>query len=92
MPVEYSTNINYFYPYFYKAHLITLANDIDVTVLQTVCNSPNCGFCDSTGVCMRCDTGFFLYGNSCILFCPEGHIADNLRMLCVEQPSRGKHL
>ena len=84
LPVDYSANINYYYPYFYKTHLITLANDIDLAGLSTVCGSPNCGYCDSMGICMRCFTGFFLYGVSCDLYCPNGYIADNLRMTCVE--------
>jgi len=87
LPLDYSSNLMYYYPYFFKTHLISIGGELDLTTLVTDCLTPGCNYCSSLGVCMRCSAGFILMGDSCVLFCPDGFIADTLRMTCVSYES-----
>jgi hypothetical protein len=88
LPVDYSTNLLYYYPYFYKTHLISIVGDVDLNTLVRTCDTPGCNYCTSMGICMRCDTGMILNGETCLYLCPDGYIADNLRMTCVLSTSK----
>ena len=85
LPVDYHTSISYYYPYFFKAHLISFQDDIDITTLVTTCTDPRCHYCDplARDKCLKCDTGFFLLGSSCDSYCPDGYVADILRSKCI---------
>jgi hypothetical protein len=85
LPVDYHTSISYYYPYFYKAHLITFHDEVDLTTLVTACTDPKCSYCSPTASdkCLKCDTGFFLNGTSCDSYCPDGYVADILRSKCI---------
>ena len=84
-PVTASTSIAYYYPYFYKTHLITFSDEIDTALLITSCPDNGCGWCDplSPVRCMKCSVGYFLSGQTCVTFCPEGYVTDILRFRCV---------
>ncbi|MFM7857538.1 MAG: furin-like repeat-containing protein, partial [Flammeovirgaceae bacterium] len=84
LPVDYHTSISYYYPYFYKAHLITFNDEVDLTTLITTCADPKCNYCSPTASdkCFKCDTGYYLNGNTCQSYCPEGFVADILRSKC----------
>lgn len=86
LPISASTSISYYYPYFYKTHLITFADEIDTTILISTCSDIACSYCDPvfTGKCMKCATGFFLAGDSCVSYCPDGFVSDILRLKCIE--------
>jgi len=85
-PVDYyERSIYYYYPYFYKTHLITYADEVDVSVLSSSnCLDSNCRYCDPNrrNVCSVCYTGYYLNGTSCSLSCSDGYVADNLRGRC----------
>lgn len=87
LPMDYATNLLYYYPYFYKTHLISLAGDINFSTLVTICSTPKCDYCTRGGVCMRCQPGYILSGQTCVAYCPDGFIADNLRLICVSSNS-----
>ena len=84
LPIDYHTSISYYYPYFYKTHLISFADDIDTSILVKTC-SAHCSYCDADHFdhCLRCDIGFFLSGFGCESICPDGYITDILRLKCV---------
>ena len=86
LPVDHHTSISYYYPYFYKAHLISFHDEVDLTTLVTACADPRCGHCDPNLIdqCYKCETGFYLNGNTCEAYCPEGYVADILRNKCME--------
>ena len=93
LPIDYHTSISYYYPYFYKTHLITFADEVDTSVLVTTCSpSSHCAYCDPLNFehCSRCDIGYFLNGFGCESFCPEGYISDILRLKCVPTLTTGK--
>ena len=95
LPVDYHTSISYYYPYFYKAHLITFADEVDTSILVRSCSpDSHCSYCDPLNFdhCHRCDIGYFLNGFGCELFCPEGYISDVLRLKCFPALSTGKTL
>lgn len=84
-PVTASTSISYYYPYFYKTKLISFNDEVDTTILVTSCPDNGCGWCDPTLLsrCMKCAVGFFLSGDVCVSYCPDGYISDVLRFRCV---------
>ena len=85
-PIDYDRSFSYYYPYFYKTHLISFADEIDVSILSTNCLDYHCSYCDTvyTEHCFKCSTGFFLNGQTCSLSCPIGYTTDTLRGRCVE--------
>lgn len=86
LPIDYQHSITYYYPYFFKNHLITFVDEIDTSILVSTCSpGSNCAFCDPLNFehCFKCDIGYFLNGFSCELFCPEGYVSDILRLKCV---------
>jgi hypothetical protein len=84
-PVTASTSISYYYPYFYKTKLISFNDEVDTTILITSCPDNSCGWCDPIlpSRCMKCAVGFYLSGEVCVSYCPEGYISDVLRFRCV---------
>jgi hypothetical protein len=85
VPVTSTTSISYYYPYFYKTHLITFADEVDTTILIEKCFVPGCSWCSASDpyVCLKCSTGFFLAEDACVTWCPEGYYSDILRSKCV---------
>lgn len=85
IPVSSTTSISYYYPYFYKTHLISFSDEVDTTLLIQTCFVPGCSWCSASDpyTCMKCSTGFFLAGDSCVTWCPEGYYSDTLRLKCV---------
>ena len=88
-PIEASSSISYYYPYFVKSNLITFADEIDIEYLATACSDATCMYCDPINitVCSKCMTGFFLFNGSCNSICPLGYYADTLRYKCVPDSS-----
>lgn len=92
LPIDYHHSISYYYPYFFKNHLITFVDEVDTSVLVSTCSpGSNCAFCDPLNFehCHKCDIGFFLNGFGCELFCPEGYVSDILRLRCVPAVTTG---
>lgn len=101
LPITYTTGINYYYPYFHKSKLISFTDDYKNMDVQTRINdnndknstSPsceeNCYICDAknSAKCYKCDTGYFLNDDKCVDYCPEGKIADILRLKCLKESS-----
>jgi hypothetical protein len=85
VPVTSSTSISYYYPYFYKTHLITFADEVDTTILVEKCYVPGCSWCSASDpyVCLKCSTGFFLAEEACVTWCPQSYYSDILRSKCV---------
>jgi hypothetical protein len=100
VPVSYSTGISYYYPYFYKTHLISFPEESNIffsissngnkLTNNTTCNDNNCYDCsyNNTNVCITCNTGFILDDGHCKEYCPENKIADNLRLRCLNKDSQ----
>jgi len=86
-PLSQTTSLTYYYPYFFKTHLITFSDEVDISILSTSCTNVGCGFCDpiNPNICKKCLAGFFLYNDSCFSICPSGFITDILRMKCVPE-------
>ena len=85
LPITYTTNISYYFPYFYKTHLITFTDSIiDTSIYVTTCDL-NCSFCDPNlfSKCMVCSTGFILNEYTCVDYCPLNYQYDILRRVCV---------
>ncbi len=85
IPVSSTTSMSYYYPYFYKTHLISFADEVDTTVLIQDCFVPGCSWCSLSNPysCSKCSTGFFLADDACVTYCPEGYYSDILRSKCV---------
>jgi proprotein convertase subtilisin/kexin type 5 len=89
VPVSYSTGISYYYPYFYKAHLITFSEDSNNFFnfsqnANYTCDS-SCDLClaENTSKCIKCSSGYYLEQDQCLTNCPQGKIADILRSKCM---------
>lgn len=93
VPVSYSTGISYYYPYFYKTHLITFPEETNNFFSQsdlvdsTKTCSDNCLLCSifNSAQCLRCSNGLYLNEGKCLEYCPEGKLADILRAKCVRR-------
>jgi len=86
-PVDYTTSLYYYYPYFYKTHIISFVDEIDTSVLVSNCLDYNCAYCSGSSLdaCFKCHTGFYLSGSNCRAICPVGYTTDTLRGTCVEE-------
>jgi hypothetical protein len=93
VPVTYSTGITYYYPYFYKTHLITFPENSnyffsqsDLTDTMPTC-AENCLLCtaSNSAQCLRCSSGYYLDEGKCVEYCPEGKLADILRAKCLSR-------
>jgi hypothetical protein len=62
-----------------------LPDSINYNDLSTNCNDSNCYRCDTLypDLCLKCGTGFFLYGKTCEYECPKNYVADVLRQKCI---------
>lgn len=46
-------------------------------------NCLNCQVCDfSSNICNTCNAGYYLYGQSCYQYCPDGYYGDNSTGIC----------
>jgi hypothetical protein len=87
LPVELGTTLSYYYPYFYKAHLVTFTEDnYDTSYITKTCNMENCDKCDKVK-CFKCEPGYFLHKDRCISACPDKFNADILRQKCMHKDS-----
>jgi hypothetical protein len=91
--VTYSTGITYYYPYFYKTHLISFPDDTnnffnqsDQPVGNITCPN-NCEVCAviESAKCLKCSSGYYLDEGKCVEYCPEGKLADILRAKCLSK-------
>ena len=88
LPIDYATNIFYYFPYFVKTNIVKLPDQINYTTLEKVCKTQDCDRCDKDGVCKKCNTGFILHKDTCVKTCPKGFIVDTIRMKCVVPDKR----
>ena len=82
--VDKSHNIDFYYPYFYKTHIIEYQDSINYKELTNNCLDLGCQWCDTTSklVCSECHHGFFLYEGKCYTSCPNNYIADIFKKTC----------
>ena len=82
--VDNSHKIDYYYPYFYKTHIIQYQEVINYSQLTNDCRDIGCQWCDlgTKMTCSECRHGFFLYQGKCYTSCPEGYIADIFKKIC----------
>jgi hypothetical protein len=91
VPVSYSTGISYYYPYFYKAHLITFSEDsnnffnFSQNGNYTCDNTCDVCLAENTTQCVKCASGYFLEQGQCLTNCPEDKFADILRSKCINK-------
>jgi hypothetical protein len=77
-------SLEYYYPYFYKTHIIEYQDILDYTLLSNSCTDLGCKWCDlpSGSICSECHHGFYLYNGSCYTICPENYVADVFKNKC----------
>ncbi len=84
--------MSYYYPYFYKAHIVNFVNEDPKIIVGSssnntspvshVCKDENCHSCVGDK-CTNCNSGWYLNDEEkCINICPKGYVADNLRRKC----------
>ena len=54
LPMDYSTSLSFYTPYFYKTHIITFGDELDYTILSNLCMIFGCGYWKQlTGECVQ---------------------------------------
>jgi hypothetical protein len=84
LAIDTSHRIDYYYPYFYKTHVVDYYESIDYKDLTNVCSDLGCDWCKITnsGVCMQCRHGYYAFNQQCYTICPKDHVADIFRRTC----------
>jgi len=84
--------IDYYYPYFYKTHILEYQEVIDYKNLSNNCSDLGCNWCDASmrNICFECRHGFFLYQENCYTTCPQNHYADIFKKKCIPIDTQSK--
>jgi hypothetical protein len=81
--IDDTHGIDYYYPYFYKTHLLEYNDNYNFNELSNICHDIGCEFCCDNGLtCKRCKHGFFLYQGKCYTVCPKNYVADIFKRIC----------
>jgi len=90
--IDKEHKIDYYYPFFYRTHLIEYQEIIDNKDLSNECSDLGCNWCDikSRNYCYECRHGFFLFQESCYTVCPQNHYADIFKKKCIPIDSQSK--
>lgn len=94
LPIDANHNIDYYYPYFYKTHLVDYYDPKNSAVLTNVCPDFSCELCDINlkTVCKQCKHGYYLSGTVCMTSCPINTVADIFKRTCNILTSNSKKL
>jgi hypothetical protein len=86
--INTNEHLQQYYPYFYKTKLIEYKNEI-VSNKLFPCLDSNCEMCDPNNriICGKCMAGYFLLENKCYIACPDDHIADIFKRICIRSPN-----
>lgn len=86
--------IDYYYPYFYKTHILEYQEVIDYKNLSNNCSDLGCNWCDANmrNICFECRHGFFLYQENCYTTCPQNHYADIFKKKCIPIDTQSKSI
>jgi hypothetical protein len=85
--------LKYYIPYFLKNNIITTKENNNNNskirkgpIFEDECNDPKCFQCNviAPSDCIKCATGYYLFGNSCYEECPNGLVADIITKKCFE--------
>jgi hypothetical protein len=84
LPIDASHRIDYYYPYFYKTHVVDYYDSIDYKDLTNVCPDLGCDWCKLTNnaICMQCRHGYYAFNQQCYTVCPKDYVADIFRRTC----------
>lgn len=90
--MDNSHKIDFYYPYFYKTHIIEYQDNINYETLTNECRDYGCQWCDNTTrtKCSECRHGFFQYEDNCYTSCPQGYVADVFKHKCTVQTEQSK--
>lgn len=84
IPIDRSHRIEYYYPYFYRTHVVDYYDSLNMNELTYDCIDLGCEWCDkiTKNVCQQCRHGYFLYNTKCYTTCPERFVADIFKRRC----------
>jgi hypothetical protein len=84
LPIDSRHKIDYYYPYFYKTHVIEYYDNIDMSNLTNNCIELGCEWCTITNnlICKQCRHGYYLFDNKCYSVCPMNYVADIFKRVC----------
>ena len=82
--IDSNHKLEYYYPYFYKTHIIDYYENLNTNTLTSDCLDLGCEWCDSASksICKQCRHGFFNYNSKCFTVCPNNYIADIYKRKC----------
>ena len=85
--IDSKHNIDYYYPYFYKTHIIDYYDNLNTNHLSSDCLDLGCEWCDtaSKAICHQCRHGFYNYNSKCYTVCPYNYIADIYKRKCSQK-------
>lgn len=82
--IDNNHKIEYYYPYFYKTHIIEYNDNINYQQLTNDCPDYGCEWCNGNNkyICSECRHGFFLFQDKCYTVCPDNYSADIFKKKC----------